>query len=180
VIGLIVPVRARRGAGRSRHGDPPSGGYASAKAAHKTKGPELDRILVAYDDSPSARRALAGAVGLARAEGARLIAIAVNEHPPAFDGASLGEVQEEHERRRRACRRWLRAAEAYAGEHGVPLRTDIRSGSFPQQLAHAATINRADLVIIGRRRHPSMWSRFTGTKAERAARHLGCSVVIAG
>lgn len=140
----------------------------------------LNRILVAYDDSPSARRALAEAVCLAQVEGARLIAIAVEEHPPAFDGASLGEVREEHERRQRACRLWLRAAEAYADEHGVQLRTDIRSGSFTQQLALAAAAHQADLVVIGRRNHPSLWSRLTGGKAERATHHLGCSVLIAG
>jgi nucleotide-binding universal stress UspA family protein len=137
-------------------------------------------ILVAYDDSSSARRALAEAVRLARAEDARLIAIAVAERPPHIDGASLGEVREEHERRQRACRRWLRAAEAYADEHGVQLRTEIRSRSFAQQLARAAAIHQADLVVIGRRDHPSVWSRLTGTKAERATRRLGCPILIAG
>jgi Universal stress protein family len=84
-------------------------------------------------------------------EGARLIAVAVAEHPPVVDGASVGEVREDHERRQRACRPWLRAAEAYADEHGIQLQTDIRSGSFAQQLARAAAIHRAGLVVIGRR-----------------------------
>jgi nucleotide-binding universal stress UspA family protein len=140
----------------------------------------LNRILVAYNDSPSARRALAEAVHLAQAEGARLIAIAVEERPPHFDGASLGEVREEHERRLRACRLWLRAAEAYADEYGVQLQTDVRSGNFAQQVAHAAAVHGADLVILGRRNRLSVWSRLTGTKADKAARHLRCSVLIAG
>lgn len=154
--------------------------YASPKAAHRTREPVLNRILVAYDDSPPARRALAEAVRLARAEGARLIALAIAEQPPAFDGATLGEVREEHERRQRACRLWLRAAEAFAGEHGVLLQTDIRSGSFAQQLTRAAVTHRADLVVIGRRNHPGLWSRLTGTKADKTTRHLGCPTLIAG
>jgi nucleotide-binding universal stress UspA family protein len=140
----------------------------------------VDRILVAYDDTPPARRALAEAVRLARVDGARLIAIAVAEHPPAFDGASLGEVHEDHERTQRACRLWLRAAEAYADEHGIQLQTDICSGSFAQQLARAAAIHRADLVVIGRRSRPSLRSLFTGTKAEKATRQLGCPMLITG
>lgn len=140
----------------------------------------MNPILVAYDDSPSARRALAEVVSLAQVEGARVIAIAVAEHPPHLDGASLGEVRQEHERRQRTCRLWLRAAEAYADEHGVQLRTDIRSGRFAQQLARAAAIHQADLVVIGRGDHPSVWSLRAGTKAERATRHLGCPILIAG
>jgi nucleotide-binding universal stress UspA family protein len=140
----------------------------------------VDRILVAYDDSPPARRALAEAVRLARVERAHLIAIAIAEHPPAFDGASLGEVREDHERRQRACRLWLRAAEAYADEHGVQLRTDIRSGNFTKQLAQAAAIHKADLVVIGRHSQPRRWSHLTGTKAAKATRHLGCPFLIAG
>ncbi|HCU97502.1 MAG TPA: universal stress protein [Actinobacteria bacterium] len=154
--------------------------YASPKAAQRVKGPVLNRILVAYDDSTTVRRALAEVVCLAQVEGARLIALAVEEHLPHFDGASLGEVREEHERRQRTCRLWLRSAEAYADEHGVRLRTDIRSGSFMQQLARSAAAHQADLVVLGRRNRPGTWGRFTGSKAERATRHVGCSIFIAG
>lgn len=139
----------------------------------------LTRILVAYDDSPSARRALAEAVCLAQVEGARLIAVAVEEHPPCWDGADASEVREERERGLRACHRWLKAAQAYACEHGVSITTEIRTGSFVPQLAHAAAGHQADLVVIGRSRHPHLWGRLTGTKAERATRRLGYSILIA-
>jgi universal stress protein F len=170
----------RHSGGACSRGDPLIRRFAYAEGSTFGQGTSVSRILVAYDDSPSARRALAEAVRLARVEGARLIAVAVAEHPPAFDGASLGEVREDHERRQRACRLWLRAAEAYADEHGVQLRTDIRSGSFAQQLARAAAIHQAELVVIGRRSHPSLWRRLTGTKAEKTTRHLGCPILIAG
>jgi hypothetical protein len=45
----------------------------------------------------------------------------------------------------------------------------LASGRFAQQLARAAAIHQADLVVIGRGDHPSVWSRLTGTKAERAS-----------
>jgi universal stress protein F len=140
----------------------------------------LTRILVAYDDSPSARRALAEAVCLAQVDGARLIAVAVEEHPPCWDGAGVSEVREEHERGLRACRRWLKAAQAYACEHGVPVTTEIRTGSFFPQLARAAAVHQADVVVIGRSLHPHFWGRLTRTKAERATRRLTHSILIAG
>lgn len=139
----------------------------------------LTRILVAYDDSPPARRALAEAVCLAQVEGARLIAVAIEEHPPRYDGADASEVRENHEHGLRACHRWLKAARAYASEHGVSITTEVRTGSFFPQLAHAAAGHQADLVVIGRSRHPHLWGRLTATKAERATRRLGYSILIA-
>ncbi len=47
----------------------------------------LTQILIAYDDSPSARRPLAEAVCLAQVEGARLIAVAIEQHPLATTAA---------------------------------------------------------------------------------------------
>jgi nucleotide-binding universal stress UspA family protein len=139
----------------------------------------LTRILVAYDDSPSARRALAEAVCLAQTEGARLIAVAIEQHPPRYDGADASDVRENHERGLRACHRWLKAAQAYACEHGVQISAEIRTGSFTQQLARAAADHQADLVVLGRPSHPHIWHRLTGTKAEKAARHLSSSILIA-
>jgi nucleotide-binding universal stress UspA family protein len=138
----------------------------------------LSRILVAYDDSPSARRALAEAVCLAQVEGARLIVVAVEEQLPRWDGALLSEVREEHERKQRACHLWLRTAEAYVAEHGVQLRTEIRMGSFTRQLARAAVAHQADLLVVGRTSYPGLWGRVIGIRTERLCRRLDHPILI--
>jgi nucleotide-binding universal stress UspA family protein len=43
----------------------------------------------------------------------------------------------------------------------------------------AAAAHQADLLVLGRSGHSQIWGRFMGTTAERVARHVECSVLIA-
>ena len=138
----------------------------------------FDRIVVAFDDSPGARRALELALALARAHQGELTAVAVEEHLPHY-AATVGEVDEERAVEEQACRRWLVAATATADEHQVSLRTEIRAGHAAQELVHAAAHHHADLLVLGRSGHSAIWGRFIGTTAEKVARHVECSVLIA-
>jgi nucleotide-binding universal stress UspA family protein len=136
------------------------------------------RIVVAYDDSPGARQALDVALELARVHGAELIAVAVEAHLPHY-AATVGEVDEERAVEEKQCVHWLAAAMATADEHGMPLRTEIRAGHPAQELVHSVTAHRADLLVLGRSGHSAIWGRFIGTTAEKVARHVECSVLIA-
>lgn len=90
----------------------------------------VSRIVVGYNDSPGARRALAQAVELVRElMSAELTAVAVVEEHLPRAGDSISEVKDAHELEQQACRRWLKAAVAYADEHGVAMATEIRVGS---------------------------------------------------
>jgi len=138
----------------------------------------FDRIVLAYDDSPGARRALEITLGLAKVHDAEVFAVAVEDHLPHY-GATVGEVEEERAFEEQACQRWLRAAEAAADEAGVKLRSEIRAGHPAQELVHAVDAHRADLLIVGHSGHSAIWGRFIGTTADKAARHVHCSVLIA-
>lgn len=138
----------------------------------------FERILLAYDDSPGARRALDLALQLAKTHHAELTAVAVEEHLPHY-AATVGEVDEERAVEEQACRRWLAAATARADDQGVKLATEIRAGHAAQQLVRAAEQHRADLLVLGRSGHSAIWGRFIGTTAEKVARHVECSVLIA-
>ena len=90
----------------------------------------LSKILVAYDDSASARRALEAAVHVAQAERASLVVVAVRDRLSLLDGASAAEVRAEHERRQDACYLWPWAAEDYVTTRGLAVRTEIRAGNI--------------------------------------------------
>jgi nucleotide-binding universal stress UspA family protein len=135
-------------------------------------------ILVAIDpsDEASSGRALAAAVELARAFGARLHAVAVvrdvdamirtSYFPPGYEW-----MLEEAKSRlatlmRRGCPSDL-AADTFVA-HGATVYGEI--------LRRAAEI-KADLIVMGPHR-PEMKDYLLGTNAARVVRHGGCSVLI--
>ena len=137
----------------------------------------FDQIVIAYDDSPGARKALETAVKLAAAGRAELTAVAVEAHLPHY-AATVGEVEEERAVEEQSCRRWLTAASAYADEHQLDLRTEIRAGHPAQEIIHAADAHHADLLVVGHSGHSAVWGRLVETTAERVARHAHCSILI--
>lgn len=136
------------------------------------------RIVVAYDDSEGARSALELALSLAAAHGSKVVAVAVEAHLPHY-AATVGEVDEERAVEEQACHRWLAAASATADERGIALRTETRAGHPAQELVRAVSAHQADLLVLGRSGHSQIWGRFIGTTAEKVARHVECSVLIA-
>jgi nucleotide-binding universal stress UspA family protein len=136
-------------------------------------------ILVAYDDSPGARRALDLALSLAVHEaGTALWAVAVEENLPRF-GGTVDEYEEEQTRQERLCAQWLAVATAAASARGLHLRTERRIGHAAQELVRAAEAVTADLIVLGHSGHSGVWGRFLGTTAEKVSRHAHCSVLIA-
>ena len=135
------------------------------------------RIVLSYNHTPCAQRALTAAVQMAREDGAELMAVAV-ERSLLLSGNSITEVKAAHESRERACTGWLSAALAYADEHGVPLRTEIRIGLVAQQLAAAAATHRADLLILGRSDQNFVLRRLLGATGDKVSRRTRCPVMI--
>lgn len=136
-------------------------------------------ILVAFDDSPGARRALDLALDLAEAAPGIMLTAAGIEAPPPRFGATIDEYQEEHEFEERRCTQWLDAARALAAARRVTLATEHRTGHAAQELLRAAEEVGADLIVLGHSGHSGVWGRFLGTTAEKVSRHAHCSVLIA-
>ena len=85
------------------------------------------KILLAYDGSEGANRALAAGIDLAKIHGAELWALAVQEKLPRFSG-TIDEVQEEKQFANEQYGQLLEAAKAQAKEAGVELKTLMRPG----------------------------------------------------
>lgn len=138
------------------------------------------RIVVAYDDSAGAQRALEIAAGLASQNSAEteLLLVAVEAPLPHY-GATVGEVEAAREFEETRCRRWVEAAEAYAEGQGVTASTQLRAGHPAQEVLRAARAWNSDLVVLGHSGHSGVWGRFLGSTAEKVSRHAHCSVLIA-
>ena len=136
------------------------------------------RILVAYNHTPRAQRALALAVRLAKEQdGAEVIAVAV-ERSLVYSGVTITEVRAVHRAREGICADWLSAALAYVDANGIPLRTEIRIGRVARQLAAAAGTHRADLVILGRSDRDFARRRLLGSIADQVSRHTRVPVMV--
>jgi nucleotide-binding universal stress UspA family protein len=136
------------------------------------------RIVVAYDDSPQARRALERAIGLARNHGTQLTIVVVEAHPP-HHAATMGEVEEEMVVGERAFRpSWLAAARACADEYGVQVTVEIGAGPAARELVRAAEKVHADLIVLGHRGHRVPWVPHLRSTARQVSRRASCPVLV--
>jgi nucleotide-binding universal stress UspA family protein len=135
------------------------------------------KILLAYDGSEGANRALEVGIGLAKIHGAELWAVAVQEKLPRFSG-TIDEVKEEKQFANEQYRKLLEAAKVKAKEAGIELKTLMQPGHPAQTIVAAAKEGKFDLVLVGHTGLSGVWAAFLGTTAEKVSRHAPCSVLI--
>jgi nucleotide-binding universal stress UspA family protein len=135
------------------------------------------KILLAYDGSDGANRALELGIDLARTHQAELWALSVEETLPRFSG-TIDEVQEEKEYQNRYYGQLLDAAMARARDAGIELKTLLRSGHAAKTIIDVAQEGKFDLVLVGHSGRSAVWAKFLGTTAEKVSRHASCSVLI--
>ncbi len=135
------------------------------------------KILVAYDDSPGAKRALEVACDLAKTSHSELWAVAVLEHLPKY-AASVGEIDEATVQGRAYLRGVLSAAQELALGREVPLQVDQVAGQPAQAIVRYAHEHGFDLITVGHSGHSGIWGSFLGTTADKAMRHAHCSVMV--
>jgi nucleotide-binding universal stress UspA family protein len=107
------------------------------------------KILVAFDGSPSGENALRQALRLACDEKCWVRVVTV---VPPFEGElELTGVADIHEAILRPARALLARAEAIARESGALLKASIEAGEVSQRIAAVAAAERCGLVVMGRR-----------------------------
>ena len=134
-------------------------------------------IVVGYDDSEGAGRALARAVALAKASGARIVISSVSRAlPSGAAGHGLGpfdpaDPPSEH---RAALER---ARSAVAGER-VEAEFELEIGDPAAVLVALAARRRADLIVVGTREPGFVDRLLHGSVSQDVAKHSGCDVLI--
>ncbi len=135
------------------------------------------KILVAYDGSKGATRALNLAISMAREHEAELWVLSVAEHLPRFP-ATIAETDEALHREEQALTHVQHKARLIAEEEGVAVQMITRAGHAGQAIIQAATEGQCDLLVLGRSGHSEVWGRFMGSTADKVSRHAPCSVLI--
>ncbi|MEU4700752.1 universal stress protein [Nonomuraea dietziae] len=120
-------------------------------------------MVVAYNDSPSTRRALGEALQrAAKSPPCEVIAVAVDKRGPT-----------RADDQPRPCEVWLREAARHAREQDQSIRTELRVGHPATEILQAARDLDADLLIIGH----SRWGAHSST-LDIVLRHAPCPVLV--
>jgi nucleotide-binding universal stress UspA family protein len=130
--------------------------------------PELTRILVAYDGSPAAQRALDRARAVA---GPLATVTVVNVLAPPPLSARLDYAQEA----RQAQQEVLDEAEQWLRRHGVEAARLTAAGSPAREILAAAVTTGAELVVVGRGRGRTP---HLGSISGELVRRAGCDVLV--
>jgi universal stress protein A len=138
------------------------------------------RIMHASDFSPASRRAFSHAVGLARADHARLLLVHVVEMvmpwvedayvPPQIYEQLVSAAQTDAAKRLDALSRRAKAA-------GVRATTQLVEGSPRDAIPRAAKRAHADLLVLGTHGRTGLGKILLGSVAERVVATAPCPVL---
>jgi nucleotide-binding universal stress UspA family protein len=138
-------------------------------------------MMVAYDESPEAKRALVRAIELAKLMGAELRLVTVSEPLPAYvgfaDAAFPGSKQMLAEERQSFYDKLQEEAKARATEGGMVADGVIVEGDEVDSIVNSITSWHADLLVIGRRHHSSPLTRIWGGTVHEIAERTKCNIL---
>lgn len=137
----------------------------------------FNKILLAYDGSEGAQKALQAGIQLAKIHQAELWTVTVQERLPRY-GGTIDEVQEEKEYVEERYGKIVGEVQAQGREAGVEIKTLRPFGHPAQTIVEVAKEGNFDLIMVGHSGVSGVWAAFLGTTAEKVSRHASCSVLI--
>jgi nucleotide-binding universal stress UspA family protein len=135
------------------------------------------KMLVAYDGSAGARKALATAIELAARCGAELHSISVEEDLPHYV-ATVGEFEEVKRQKDAFFEQLNNEAAAQAQAAGVTLTAHVVAGHEVESIVNFCQAGGFDLLIIGFMGHSRIFERVWGSTSQTLTRLAPCSVLV--
>jgi len=135
------------------------------------------RILVGIDGSEAGYQALDTAATLARALGAELWGVGVEEKLPRY-AATVGEMDDALHERSVYFEEVARTAIARAAAVGSELTMDIVTGHAADAIIQYAKQYRMDLIVLGVYGHYGPRILSLGSVVDRVSEHAPCAVLI--
>jgi nucleotide-binding universal stress UspA family protein len=141
----------------------------------------FSRILVALDGSEYSVKALECAIDLAKKYRSQLVLVhvvirqiyAIN--PPEAGILAGTAIVRELETEGKAI---LAKGEDAAKSQGIPVETRLRQGVPAEELLHAATDEKADLIVLGSRGLSQVKAFLLGSVSDKVSHHARCSALI--
>lgn len=140
-----------------------------------------DTIVVAYDGSETARKAVDFALNVAKGQGAGLLVAHVLEWSP-YSFLTKSEIEERHARRKeeleRADKAIIAPLMAELKDSGVPVEVTVKYGHIAETLIKIVNEIGASQLVIGRIGQSSLTSRLFGSVAGSLAQVAPVPVTI--
>jgi nucleotide-binding universal stress UspA family protein len=137
--------------------------------------PYFQKVLVGYDGSPLAEKAVDVAIRFGVCEKSAISVLAVARLP---EPATSVEVEAVLDDAREHFEVGLKRVVERGQAHGVEISTDIVVGHPGEQLIHRAEIEHVDLIIVGRRGTSLFHKIMLGSVSERVLRYAHCPVLL--
>jgi nucleotide-binding universal stress UspA family protein len=137
--------------------------------------PYFRKLLVGFDCSPQAERAVEAAMELAACLDAEVLVFAMASPPVP---ATIVEVHATFDDARDRYTAALEKLVQTASEHGVEMKTEIAVGHPAEQIIHRADIGGIDIVVLGRRRSRRLSNLVRGSISEPVMKHVHCPVMM--
>lgn len=134
------------------------------------------KVLIANDGSEGAARALSAALKLAKAHGAKLHMVSVEELPRF--SASIDEVDEEKRDANHRFEAVLLQAQGQAQALGVRLTTHVVAGHAVPAIVDMVEKERFDLLVVGYMGHSALYNRLIGSTTDRLVELAACHVLV--
>lgn len=132
-------------------------------------------ILVGYDGSAQAEKAVSVAFSIAANMDSEVLLFAVARPPePATSvevHAVLDDAKEHYEE-------GFSRIMALARDKGISIKTEIAVGHPAEQIIHRAETGKVDLVVLGRRGTSMFEKWILGSVSERVLRYAHCPVMV--
>ncbi|MER3475207.1 MAG: universal stress protein [Armatimonadota bacterium] len=135
------------------------------------------RILVGFDGSPGAERALSAGLALAEVLDAKLHVIMVEEDLPKY-AATIGEVEEVKQKRDAYFAQLEKRVQLAARLADVAVQTHIVAGHEVWSIVDFVKQHHVDLVVIGHQGHSTLHERVFGSTASSIVAHVPCHVLV--
>ena len=135
------------------------------------------KILVGYDGSEGAKKALRVAVDFAKHYGVELHSISVEEDLPHY-AATVGEVLEAKAEKNGYFERINQEAKEMAAREGIALHTTVVAGHEVETIVDYAKQHHFDLLVIGFMGHSKIYGRVWGSTSQNITRLVPCTVMV--
>jgi nucleotide-binding universal stress UspA family protein len=142
---------------------------------HRRQNPHFRKIMVGYDGSKPADKAVELAFSLAHSTDCKVLVFAVARPP---EPATRVEVEAMLDDAREHFEESFKRIKKSAQDLGIELETAIAVGHPIQQIVHRAETDHIDLIILGRRGMSRFEKMLVGSTSEKVLRYAHCPVMV--